>query len=291
MILAVGATGRLRPVVEELLARGTDVRVTARDPGSSTARDLAGRGAEIVRADLDDLDSLRQAARGVDTIFAAGSPHQAGPAGETRHGTNVAQAAADAGVAHLVFSSGAGAEQRTGVPVLDSKHAVEQRIRDIGVPHTILAPVYFMQNAFNPWNLSALAAGTFPLALPPHRALQQLAIEDLASVAATVVEQPEQFVDERIELAGDELTGEHAAAVLSRVTGRRFTFGQVPLTSLPPGMGTLFEWLARIGHQVDIPALRPRFPDVDWHRFDDWAAAQDWSPQRHTTPTIHEVRS
>jgi uncharacterized protein YbjT (DUF2867 family) len=71
MILAAGATGRLRPVVEELFARGQDVRVTARDPGSSTARDLAGRGVETVRADLDDPKSLRAAAHGVGRSKAA----------------------------------------------------------------------------------------------------------------------------------------------------------------------------------------------------------------------------
>jgi uncharacterized protein YbjT (DUF2867 family) len=105
MILAAGASRRLRPVVEELLAREHDVRVSARDPASSVARNLAGRGAEIVRADLDDPDSLRMAARGVDAIFVAGSPHQASPAGETRHGINLAQAAADVGVGHLVGRS------------------------------------------------------------------------------------------------------------------------------------------------------------------------------------------
>jgi uncharacterized protein YbjT (DUF2867 family) len=283
MILAVGASGRLRPVVDELLARGHDVRITARDPGSSTARDLARRGAEIMRADLDDQDSLREAARGVEAVFAAGSPHQAGPAGETRHGINVARAAAEAGVGHLLFSSGAGADQPTGVPVLDAKHAVEQRIRDLGVPHTILAPVYFMENAFNPWNLNALAAGTFPLALPPDRLLQQLAIEDLAAVAATVIERRDDFLAQRIELAGDELTGEQAAAAVSQVSGRRFAFGRVPLAGLAPCLSALFEWLARVGHHVDITGLQRRFPDVRWHTFEDWARAQDWSSQATTT--------
>jgi uncharacterized protein YbjT (DUF2867 family) len=276
MILAAGATGRLRPVVDELVARGHAVRVTARAPGSDTARDLAARGVEVVRADLDDPDSVRAAARDIDIVFAAGSPHQAGPDGERRHGINMAQAATDAGVRHFVFSSGAGAERRTGVPVLDSKHAVEQRIRELGIAHTILAPVYFMENAFNPWNLGALTAGTFPLALPPGRALQQLAIKDLAAVAADVIEHTHDYVDQRIELAGDAITGADAAVTLSRVTGRRFTFEEVPLAGLPAGMRALFEWLDLVGHDVDIPALRRRFPGVRWQRFADWAAAQDW---------------
>jgi uncharacterized protein YbjT (DUF2867 family) len=294
MILAAGATGRLRPVVDELLARGHDVRVTARDPSAPHARRLASRGAEIVRADLDDLASLRAAARGVDVVFAAGSPHGAGPRGEARHGVNVAEAAAAAGVGHLVFSSGVGGDQATGVPVLDSKHAVERRIRELGIPHTILAPVYFMQNAFNPWNAAALAAGRFPLALPPDRSLQQVAIEDLAAVATTIVEHRDAFTGERIELAGDEISGEQAAAVLSRLTGRRFGFQQVPRDSLPDGMRILFDWLDRVGHDVDIPALRRRFPGVHWHRFEHWAATQDWPGQdrRDEYSTVNrEVRS
>jgi uncharacterized protein YbjT (DUF2867 family) len=293
VILAAGATGRLRPVVDELLARGHDVRVTARDPEARHARGLAARGAEIVRADLDDVATLRVAARGADAVFAAGSPHQAGPPGEARHGVNVAQAAADAGVGHLVFSSGAGAERPTGVPVLDSKRTVERRIHELGLPHTILAPVYFMQNAFNPWNAAALAAGRFPLPLPPDRSLQQIAIEDVAAVAATVIEHPDAFAGQRIELAGDELTGEHAAAVLSGVTGWPFAFQEVPRDGLPGGMRALFDWLDRVGHHVDIPALRRRFPDVRWHRFEEWAATQDWPSQRQHEGTAanREARS
>jgi uncharacterized protein YbjT (DUF2867 family) len=280
MVLAVGATGRLRPVVDHLLARGHELRVTARDPSSPGARELARRGAQIVRADLDDPETLRAAATGVETLFAAGSPHQAGPAGEERHGINVAEAARDAGVAHLVFSSGAGAERPTGVPVFDSKYAVEQRIRELGTAYTILAPVYFMQNAFNPWNVPALAASRFPLPLPADRQLQQLAIEDLAAVAAVVLERPGDFAGERIELAGDQLSGRQAAAALSVVTGRRFTFQQVPRDTLPAGLRSLFDWLDRVGHRVDIPALRERFPSVRWHRFEAWAAAQEWPGDR-----------
>jgi uncharacterized protein YbjT (DUF2867 family) len=280
MILAAGATGRLVAVVEALLARGHEVRVTAREPDAPHARKLASRGAEIVRADLDDLATLRLAARGADIVFAAGAPHHAGPQGEARQAINVAQAAADADAGHLVFSSGAGAEQPTGVPVLDSKHAVERRIGELEIAHTILAPVYFMQNAFNPWNASALAAGRFALALPPDRSLQQIAIEDLAVVAATVIEQVDAFAGQRIELAGDEISGDDAAAVVSRLTGRRFEFQEVPRDSLPGGMRTLFDWLDRVGHHVDIPGLRHRFPDVRWHRFEDWAATQHWPSAR-----------
>jgi uncharacterized protein YbjT (DUF2867 family) len=276
MVLAAGATGRLRPVVHELLARGHAVRVTARDPEAPHARYLARRGAEVVRADLDDGASLRAAAGGADAAFVAGSPHQAGPAGETRHGINAVEAADAGGVGYLVYASGAGAEERSGVPVFDSKHAVEQRLRELAVPHAILAPVYFMENAFNPWNLDGLAAGRFPLPLPPNRSLQQLAIADFAAVAVRVIERSDAFAGQRIELAGDELTGAQAAAAVARVTGRDVAYQRVPLEHLPLGLRVLFGWLERTGHAVGIPALRRRFPDVDWHSFERWAATQDW---------------
>src|SRR5262245_38170929 len=246
MILVTGVTGRLRPVADELLARGLDVRATARDPGAPHARDLAARGAAIVRADLEDPASLRAAVREADVVLAAGAPHRAGAQGEARHGLNVAEAVAGSGGAHLVFFSGDGAAHPTGVPVLDAKHAVERRIRELGLAHTILAPVYLMQNAFNPWNAAALAAGRYPLALAAERTLQQLAIEDLAGVAATVAQRPYAFAGERISLAGDELTGEQAAAALSRATGRPFVFADVPRDGLPEGMRLLFEWLERV---------------------------------------------
>ena len=276
MILVTGVTGRLRPVVDELLARGLEVSVTARDPDAPHARELVGRGALLVRADLEDRASLRRAARGADVVLAAGAPHRAGAEGEARHGINVAEAAAGAGAGHLVFFSGDGAERPTGVPVLDAKHAVEQRIRKLSLAHTILAPVYFMENAFNPWNRQALAAGRFPLALPADRPLQQLAIEDLAAVAATVARRPGAFAGERIALASDELTGTEAAAALTRATSRAFAFQEVPRDGLPDGMRLLFEWLERVGHRVDLPALRRRFPDVGWQRFERWAATRAW---------------
>ena len=276
-ILVAGASGRLRPIVETLLTGGHRVKVTARDPNASRVRVLLDRGAEIVKADLDDPRSLALAMEDVEVVFAAGSPHQAAPQGETRHGINVAEAAAARGVVHLVFCSGAGAEVSSGVPVFESKRAVEQRIRELGIPHTILAPVYFMQNAFNPWNLDALSARTIPLPLPPDRPLQQLAVEDLAAVATAVIERGPIAHEQRIELAGDEISGEQAAAVLSRGTGRRFVFRQVPLEQLPRAMRPLFEWLDRVGHRVDRGLLRERFPEIRWHSFGDWATAREWT--------------
>jgi hypothetical protein len=85
-------------------------------------------------------------------------------------------------------------------------------------------PRYFMENAFNPWNLAAPASGRIPLPLPPDRALQQVAIGDVAAVAALVLERREDFAGRRVEIAGDELSGRRAAAAVTAAAGRHFAF-------------------------------------------------------------------
>src|SRR5437588_320505 len=110
-VLVAGATGRLGLLVEILLARGHAVRAMTRQPDSPAAERLRAIGAEVVYGDYDDAASIGQAATGIDALFATGTAHKAGPAGELRHGRNVADAAAAAGVAHLIYSSGDGASE------------------------------------------------------------------------------------------------------------------------------------------------------------------------------------
>lgn len=175
--------------------------------------------------------------------------------------------------------------------MLDSKHAIERRIHELPIPYTILAPAYFMQNAFNPWNVGALAADRFQLALPPDRPLQQLAIEDLASVAALVIEQREEFVDQRIELAGDELTGDQAAAALSTSPAVPSSFTRFQRSVSLPACARSSSGSHGSATTSTFPAYDAASPTSVWHRFDDWAAARHWSPRRDTTTTTHEVRA
>lgn len=276
-VLVGGATGRLGAVVPVLFRRGHSVRALTRETGSPAAENLRDLGAEVVHGDFDRPESIEAAAGSVDAAFFTGTAHRAGPEGEARHGKAFADAVAAAGVPHVVYSSGAGADQATGLPVFESKFAVEQRIRTLGLAATVLAPVYFMENVFNPWNLPLLEAGKLPVALPPRRRLQQIPIVDVVHFAALVIERPDDFIGRRIELASDELSGAEAAERLSHVLGRHVEVAQLDLEALGPGMRALFSWLDRVGHDVDIEALRARYPEVRWHSFEDWAAQQDWS--------------
>jgi uncharacterized protein YbjT (DUF2867 family) len=273
-VLVAGATGRLGVIVDVLLERGHFVRAMTRDPTSPTAARLRATGAEVIYGGFDDPDSIAAAATGADAMFATGTMHRTGPEGELRHGRNLARAAAAAGVPHLVYSSGDGAAPDSPLPLFRVKHQVEQHIRSLAVAHTILAPVYFMENLFNAWNLPALQAGLFPSPIPIDVPLLQVAIADVASVAALAIERPHEFTGERITIASEQLTAREAADTLTRVTGRQFDVEQVDASELGPGLQALFAWLERIRHRVDTRALHSRYPDVTWHSYAAWLRSQ-----------------
>jgi uncharacterized protein YbjT (DUF2867 family) len=74
-------------------------------------------GAEVVPGDFDDPATIEAAAAGVDAVVASGTAHRSGPSGELRHGRNIAEASAAAGVPHLVYCSGDGAAEDSPFPL------------------------------------------------------------------------------------------------------------------------------------------------------------------------------
>src|SRR6476619_3454214 len=159
-VLVTGATGKQGShLVRELLARGHSVRAFTRKPESPAAAALTARGVTIVTGDFEDQGSLERAARGVDTVFAMATPFESGEQAETREGINIVRAASAVGVSHLVYSSVAGADRATGIAHFDSKFEVEKEIRRSGVPFTIVAPVFFMENFLASYMADGLAQG------------------------------------------------------------------------------------------------------------------------------------
>src|SRR5260370_695177 len=111
--------------------------------------------------------------------------------------------------------------------------------------------------------------------------LAQVPVADIGAVAVHVLEDAGHFTGKRFDLASDELTGNDAMAILARVTGRPFSYYQVPLDVIRQRMGEdavkMYEWFDRVGFAVDRAALRREYPDVNFHNFESWAKMQDWN--------------
>jgi uncharacterized protein YbjT (DUF2867 family) len=281
-VLVSGATGQQGGALARiLLGRGHRVRAFVRRPDSFVAKELERLGAELAEGDFEEPSSIETAARGTDALFIVATPFEAGMEAETRHGIAAADAAKAAGVEHLVYSSVADADKDTGIPHFDSKREVEKHIEGLGIPYTIVAPVYFMDNLLAPWTLPQLKEGRFSMALPSSRPLQQIALSDIAFFTALVLENRKEFLDRRVDIASDELAGEEVAEILTRVTGHEIHFVELPLEQVRQAMGEdgvrMFEWFDEVGYSADIEALRREHPEVRWHTFEEWAKEQDWS--------------
>jgi uncharacterized protein YbjT (DUF2867 family) len=277
-VVVTGATGKQGgAVVRNLLDRGHAVRAVTRDTSSAKAGELSKLGVTLVRASFEDAAALTKALEGATSLFAMTTPFQVGTEAETRQGISVADAAKAAGV-HLVFNSAGSANRRTGIPHFESKFLVEEHISKIGVRATVLAPVYFMENLY--FGKEQLAKGVYASPLPPTRRLAQVAVADIGAVAVRLLENPDRFAGKRLDLGGDELTGNEVIAILARITGSPFTYFQVPLDVIRQRMGEdgakMYEWFERVGYTFNRAALRREFPDVAFHDFESWAKAQDW---------------
>jgi uncharacterized protein YbjT (DUF2867 family) len=280
-ILVSGATGQQGgAVARALAARGHHVRALTRRPDGDSARRLAASGIEVVVGDLDDRASVVKAAKGVDTMYLMGNSYEAGIEAETRQGIAAADAAKEAGIGHLIYGSVGDADKKTGIPHFDSKYLVEQHIAGLGIPYTISAPVAFMENTVAPWAIGGLKQGVYAAALPPARKLQQIAIDDIGHFVAALAERREQVFGKRFDIAGDELSGEEQAKILTQAIGRPIAYMELPIAAMrqqSEDAALMFEWFDRTGYSADIAALRRDFPDVAWHSYADWAKGFDWS--------------
>ena len=276
LILVTGATGQQGgAVAHALLREGRKIRVMTRNPGKAAA--LGKAGAEIVKGDLTDPSDLRAALRGVQGVFAMSTPFEAGMDAEVRQGIVMADAAKLAGVGHYVYTSVGSAHRHTGIPHFDSKWKVEQHIENIGLPATILRPVFFMEN-FTTFAKPS-PAGVITMPMKPGRKLAMVALRDIGEFGAAAFIRPKDFLGQAIDLAGDELTIPEAAAFLTKAMGRPIRFHELPLDQAEAAMGhdlaTMFRWFNDVGYAIDVPALKQKF-GIPLTTFHEWIGTVDW---------------
>ncbi|WP_190818704.1 NmrA/HSCARG family protein [Saccharopolyspora pogona] len=283
VVLVVGATGQQGgATAAQLLKRGWRVRAFTRSASSAAARRLAEAGAELVEGDMGDRAALEDAMRGVHGAFSV-QPTFITPEltpdltneKEIGWGKNVADAAKAAGVRHLVYASATNAEQRIGSPTLDNKWAIEEHIRALGVPATMLRPVSFMENYIVMMPGQAATDGELVSAVRADVSQPLIALEDIGAFAALAFGNPDDYVGRAVEIAGDSLTPPEIAAALSRATGRELRHVELPLEPLREQNPVLYRAYSAINEldlSVDIPALRRVHPGL--MTFETWLAKQ-----------------
>ena len=178
---------------------------------------------------------------------------------------------------HLVYSSVGAAHRGMGQAHFATKYEIEQYIRSLDLPHTILRPVFFMEN-FN-WQRPQITNGTYTgMGLRPEKGIQMVAVDDIGAFAALAFGEPEKFLGQTIELAGDELTEAQIVETLTKVIGRpvRLAAPQMPEGASPSpeqcwpcSSSSMAE-----GYDADIAALRRLYPPSK--TLEQWLHATGW---------------
>jgi uncharacterized protein YbjT (DUF2867 family) len=192
----------------------------------------------------------------------ASSPHNDR---EIQQGIAVADAALEAGIAHFVYSSVGGADRRSAVPHFETKWRIEQHIREIGLPASIVRPAFFMDNFSNPWMRAVLLA-LMRSYIPADKALQMIALKDIGRWAVRAFANPEVYVGQAQEIAGDSLTRSQVVQTMRHHglhPGLPFPVPRILLKALPNDIRRMFEWFGAAGYAADIMDLKRQQPDLE----------------------------
>jgi len=264
-IVVTGATGNQGgATARDLLADGWHVRALVRDEGTPAAAALAAAGAELVRGDLDERASVDAAVRGSYGVY---SVQSANP-NEIAQGMNIADAAQAAGVQHLVYSSVGGMQSQNDFYVergwgpID-KWQIEEHIRKLDLPATILRPAGFMEDFVSPARF--FQDGSLNVPWRDDLVMQLIAIDDIGVFAALAFAEPDAYLGKAVEITGDRLTAPQIADALSTAANRPIPHTRVPLKILwehHPEAAKVFTWANETYYDTDLVPLRTAHADL-----------------------------
>jgi uncharacterized protein YbjT (DUF2867 family) len=269
VVLVTGGTGSQggATVTHLLAARKVRVRVLTRNLESPKAKSLAARGVELVKGDFEDVASLRTALAGVSAAFSVQQwTEKGGIAAEELNGKRFADAVKASGSPHLVYSSAEGVERSSGLGHYESKWAIEQHIRDLKLPATILRPVGFMDAFGVPAMQRGMFLGMFKANFGVSHRIQFVATYDIGWFAARALEDPERYAGRVIPLAGDELSVGDIIRTFKTVTGHKPWVAPIPTfvakMMMPKEFADMFRWIREKGFKVNIAEVRQEYPQL-----------------------------
>lgn len=241
LITVFGATGAQGGGLARALLQDPQrrfrVRAITRQPGSAAAQALSELGAEIIQADLDEPASVQRAMQGAYGTFCVTNYWEhLSPERELRQAGHLAQAAADAGLRHVVWSTLEDTraylppngdrmpilQGRYNVPHMDIKGQAERMFSERGLPTSFVYTSFYWDNLIHfGMGPQRGADGRLVFVLPmDDKPLPGIAAEDIGACVAGLFLQGEGAIGRHIGLAGEHLSGTQMAAALGRALGQ-----------------------------------------------------------------------
>lgn len=248
IIAVVGATGAQGGGLVRAIAKenGSEfaVRAITRDVNSEKAVALRTLGAEVVAANLDDVESLKRAFAGAYGAFCLTNfwEHMS-PEREYAQAKAQAEAAKAVGVQHVLWSTLEDSRQwvplsddrmptlmgKYKVPHLDAKGEADQEFTKLHVPTTFLLTCFYWDNLiFFGMGPKRGPDGTLLFTLPMgDKKLPGIAAEDIGKCVLGIFKKGKEYIGKRIGVAGEHLTGTEMAAAMTKAFGQSIRYNAV----------------------------------------------------------------
>jgi len=234
-VFVCGATGTQGgAVARHLRAKGAEVHALVRDPSSPKAKAIESLGVKTWHGDFDNEDALKKAIAGCSAVFLNFMPDFTDLSANLRQAKSILSIAKDAGVKHVVYTSGFGPGVAEKSPswdpegiialILASKKDIEAETRASGLKYwTILRPGNFMANYIDPFVRmydGLVEKGTWFTALSEETVLPMVDTETIGAFSTAALLDPERFHEKEISYADEMITLGYILKKLSEVTGR-----------------------------------------------------------------------
>jgi uncharacterized protein YbjT (DUF2867 family) len=249
IIAVVGArgaqgSGLVRAILSDP-AGGFAARALTRDVNSTRAKELAKLGAEVVAADVDNIESVKKAFQGAYGAFCVTFFWEHfSPEKEISQARFMAEAAKHAGLQHVIWSTLEDTRKwvplsdnrmptlqgKYKVPHLDAKGESDKIFTEAGVPTTFLLTSFYWDN-FVHFGMGpkkgpdGKLAITFPM---DDKKLPGIAAEDIGRCAYGIFKKGREYIGKTVGIAGEHLTGAQMAAAFTKALGREVRYNNVP---------------------------------------------------------------
>lgn len=249
IIAIVGGTGAQGKGLVNAILKDKDggfkVRVITRNAGAEKAKELAKLGVEVVEADVDNKTSLINAFKGaygaycVTFFWEHFSPEK-----EKLHAKNMAEAASEANVKHVIWSTLEDSRKfipltddrmptlqgKYKVPHFDAKGESNAYFEKSGVPFTLLYTSFYWEN-FIHFGMGPQKGpdGKLAITIPiGDKKLPGIASEDIGKCAYSIFKAGKEFQGKTVGIAGEHLTGKNMADTFSKHFGIEVKYNDVP---------------------------------------------------------------
>jgi NAD(P)H dehydrogenase (quinone) len=270
-----------------LVASGCFVRALVRD--KDKAAPLAQAGAEVHRADLNDVASLRRAHDDVD-VAVVQLPSGLPPDATRAQGTSALKAIANAGINKIVLNASVHYPRRSDeLPQFAARHDVEREFLQSGRQVSVVHAPFLLSNLQLPWASHSIAnQGVLSYPVTADVALCWTAPDDLGRLIALVIEY-DLYGSALNAGARAAMRGSELAAAFSEALQRRITYSPTPLdafeagvdAAIAPGVGkqvgAIFRFIERHPDDrafVSMPFATPTyFPPFEPMTVTEWVTA------------------